>query len=121
MKTIFNRERIEIIKSYLNGDKSAISEFSKSKKTCFKAEINNFSVKGEKLYYCKDNNNLLIDEPNNEIVVVNPVQTGVVSESYSQNYIQNMINDYDVHYRDIEFSIGDEVLISTSFDNNTKT
>ena len=59
-------------------------------------------------------------EPSTE-VIVNPVQAGIVDVEYRSKYLQRMVNDHDVHYRNIKFEIGDSVLISFSFDNNTRT
>lgn len=60
----------------------------------------------------------LIDD---RLVEANATQLGLVNEEYSQRYLKKMINDYDVHYRNISFDVGDIVIIASSFDNNSKT
>lgn len=62
-----------------------------------------------------------LNEPVNETIVINPVQNGLVDEEYRYNYLQKVVNDHDVHYRNISFEVGDAVIVAGSFDNNTAT
>lgn len=59
-----------------------------------------------------------------QVVVEEPISiisSVTLDENYRSKYVNRMVNDADVHYFKITFNIGELVLLSKDFDNNTKT